>query len=201
MKENPYQLADDTADILNRKAIERFRKAKKKMQIAGFDELSIIKICRLLYQELEKDNYQAFLDLAILAYLDAEPHGNERPDESWIFAMLDDYNPVTLYVYEHEVKRKQQRAEEAINSTDKKKKALDDALRYWSQMTTQYTIDISDQATIKAFKDAGVKEVVWHTEEDSRVCPICKSRNGKTYPITKIPIKPHWGCRCWISEK
>lgn len=73
------------------------------------------------------------------------------------------------------------------------------ALGYWVRMTAHYCDAVSDATTIKAYTDAGVEEVIWHTEEDDKVCPECEARNGVVYRIDRVPAKPHWGCRCWLT--
>ena len=66
-------------------------------------------------------------------------------------------------------------------------------------MTYQYADDVTDSARIKAFTDAGVEQVQWHTAGDEKVCQVCRERNGEIYPIDNIPDKPHRKCRCWLA--
>lgn len=52
-------------------------------------------------------------------------------------------------------------------------------------------------ATVDSYKDAGVVEVEWLTEEDDRNCDECGSRDGKKYNIQNPPSIPaHPNCRC-----
>ncbi len=152
-----------------------------------------------LYEQLEKDNREIFLELAQMCYGEAKPHGDTEPDLEWLLALLEEYDPVTLYVYGHEVKRKEARTAEAINASTAKVEQLQRGMGYWSQMTAHYADSVSDNAVLKAFEDAGVKRVRWNTEKDDRVCRVCRQRDGKIYPIGKIPPKPHWGCRCYYE--
>jgi SPP1 gp7 family putative phage head morphogenesis protein len=46
---------------------------------------------------------------------------------------------------------------------------------------------------------AGIEEVEWVAEDDSRTCKICRERNGKVYKIDEIPPKPHYNCRCTLK--
>lgn len=199
MENNPYELSDRAAKLLNRKAIRRFDKAKKDCNLLHFDELNVIKVLTALYKDLAADNKQAFLDLAILDYQDAQPHGKKEPDNSWLLALLDSYDPVALYVYAHEVDRKRDYAIESVVASKGKAKEFRRALKYWARMSGHMTDRITDEATLKAFRDAGVKKVRWVTEKDDRVCPVCGPRDGKVYDIDKVPNKPHVNCRCIIS--
>lgn len=198
----PYQLADKTIELLNRKAIKRFEEAKSKAALLKFDELNVITICKDLYAKLADDNQSAFLELAQEQYAAAEPHGFKKPDMGWLLELLLMYDPVTLYVYQNEVERKRDRTAEAINaSTSRAAKAVEfrRGLSYWAQMTAHYADEVNDKATLKAFEDAGVKKVRWNTLLDGHECETCRERDGKVYPIEKVPPKPHWRCRCWLT--
>lgn len=232
MENNPYELADIASDLLRKQAIRRFQNARVKANTINFDELDVIRICTDLYENLDSDNKKKFLELIQLTYRRTKPKGETEPDLSWLLALLDEYNPVTKYVYSHEVERKKAYLQEAIIAiSDQKnsfkdlvsitranmlktgrlkaritktkqtsiKKEFDKSLRYWSRMTDQYCIDVSDRAQLKAFNDAGVKKVRWNTELDGRECKICRDRDGKVYLIDKLPSKPHWRCRCWFT--
>lgn len=164
-----------------------------------FDELNVLGICKTLYAALESDNFKTFLELAIKKYRSTEPHGNEEPDDEWIMEYLEEYDPVTKYVYKNEVERKRDRLAEAVNASTEKAKEFTRGLGYWVQMTAHYVDDVSDTATIKAFKDAGVTVVRWNSQEDGKVCKECRDRDGIEYPIDDIPPKPHWGCRCYLT--
>ena len=57
-------------------------------------------------------------------------------------------------------------------------------------------------STLKRYDEAGITEVEWLAEIDSRTCPECQAMNGKRLPITeannKIPMHPN--CRCtWLA--
>lgn len=202
---NPYEISDRAGKLLNRKAVRRFEAARRKCTIAGFDELTIIKTVKALYKELDADNRKAFLDLAVMVYEDTDPHGELEDEEDelmglWLMSeVLDKPNPVTGYTYTHEVERKRDRAIESITAGTRKRQEFQKALRYWSRQTTQYADIVTDEARLKAFKDAGVKKVRWRTEDDEKVCEVCGPRDGKVYDIDKVPPKPHWGCRCYLE--
>lgn len=198
--DNPYQLSDQAANLLNRKTIRRFDKAKRDCNLLHIDELNVIKTITQLYKDLAADNKKAFFDLAVMAYQDAQPHGKKKPDMSWLLALLDSYDPVYLVVYTNEMERKRDRLIEGVIAASNKTVEFRRGLSLWSRFTGHELDRVTDAATLKAFKDAGVKKVRWRTEEDDKVCETCGPRDGKVYDIDKIPPKPHVNCRCWIES-
>lgn len=199
MSIEPYLLADQAISLLNKRAIRRFAKAKGEAARKDFDELYVIQLMKRLYESLVKDNEEIFLELAQEQYRATEPHGEETPNKEWLSALLLAYDPVTLYVYKHEVDRKRDRTAEAINSTKAKATEFNRGLMYWTRMTAQYAISVADESSLKAYEDAGIKRVKWNTQEDTLVCQTCEERDGKIYPIDKVPPKAHWGDRCWLT--
>jgi hypothetical protein len=211
MQHEPYQLADKEIKRLNRKAIKRFSTAKR--NLARIDELNVVEVSKELYSGLESDNEQAFLELARTKYEETEPHGAAKPNRKWLIALLLMYSPVTQYVYKNEVERKRQYMQESVSGALKvqqehgagkkisgiSEKEFRKALSYWSNFTAQYADIVEYESTIKAYTDSGVKKVMWHTKEDERVCEECGPRDKQIYPIDKIPPKPHWHCRCWVT--
>lgn len=197
-----YRLADKCSALLNKKAIIRFRYARDKARREKWDESDIIAICEDLYSKMDSDNRKAFLELAQAAYEETIPHGKEKPTGRFIAAFLNEFNPVTKYVYAHEVDRKRSYAAEGVISSktiQEKNKAFEKALRLWSGMSTQYADEVTDQSMLKAYEDAGIEKVRWITERDEKVCPICAPRDGKVYNIKEAPPKAHWRCRCWYK--
>ena len=73
------------------------------------------------------------------------------------------------------------------------------AANLWWTQTQQYGITVVDEATLKAFKDMGVKKVKWIAELDRRTCKICRDRNGAIYELSKVPQKTHYNCRCYLE--
>lgn len=148
---------------------------------------------------MEADNEKAFLNLAVLAYKSASPHGNNPPGKKWLNEVLNSYDPVTLYIYLNEVERKRDRAAEGINAAKNKSTEFKKALSYWHRQTAQYADIITDNARLKSFKDTGVKRVRWNTQEDEKVCGECEPLDGKVFDIDKAPPKKHWHCRCYYT--
>ena len=196
-----WELSDKTIELLNRKAVKRFESAKDEAARLGFDELNVLEITRKLYRDIQTDNQTAFLELAQERYQEAEPHGEEPPDLAWLLALLAAYNAVMKYQYSNEWERKRDRTAEAINSSTAKVTEFRRGLAYWSQMTGWFADEVTDQATLKAYQDSGVKRVKWNAVLDGRECETCKERDGKIYPIRSIPPKPHPGCRCFYTPE
>ena len=195
-EERWYRLSDAATELLNRRATKRFEDAKDKAAQDGFDELSVLSVTRELYDQLEADNRQVYLELAQERYQEAEPHGKEPPDLAWMLALLAAYNSVTKIIYDNDVDRKRQYTTEGINSSTAKVTEFRRGLHYWADLTSNYADIVTDESTLKAYRDAGVKKVKWITAGDEKVCETCRERNGKVYSINAIPPKPHRRCRC-----
>lgn len=194
-----YRLSDAATELLNRRATKRFEDAKDKAAKDGFDELSVLSVTRELYDQLEADNRQVYLELAQERYQEAEPHGEELPDLAWLLALLAAYSAVSKVVYNNEVDRKRGYTAEGINSSTAKVTEFRRGLHYWADFTGQFADEITDEVTLKAYRDAGVKKVEWHTVLDGKECETCKERDGKIYPINAVPPKTHKRCRCWLE--
>ena len=190
-----YRLADRTTELLNRKATKRFEDAKDKAAKDGFDELSVLSVARELYDQLEADTRQVYLELAQERYQEAEPHGEEPPDLAWLLALLAAYSAVSKVVYNNEIDRKRGYTAEGINSSTAKVTEFRRGLHYWADLTSTYADIVTDESTLKAYRDAGVRRVRWVTAGDEKVCETCQERNGKVYYINAIPTK-HRRCRC-----
>lgn len=180
-----------------------------------FDEINQGKIslanqwAAVLYRRLKKLNRKCFEDIFEYVYYAAwrevKPGQNPKklPDK-WLDKFMNGYNPVTKYVYEHEIGRKQSRFFEAIvaDAENNSRHGMEDdykkSERYWRTMSEQYCIDVEDAAAEQAYRDAGVKRVMWISERDDRVCDECMALNGLVFSIDKVPSKPHYGCRCRI---
>lgn len=51
------------------------------------------------------------------------------------------------------------------------------------------------------YKDAGIKEEIWISAHDEKVCPICQELDGKVYDTGEAPKVAHPNCRCTIIPK
>lgn len=194
-----YQLMDKMINQLLKKISKRFRRF---LATTTFDELNIISGSKKLYGELEKLNFDVFLELAQASYKKANPkcEGKDNPiDKKWLIAFLLGYNAVTKYVYSHESDRKRARFAEALIASVNKNKETDTARKLWERQTKQYGISVIDAATLQAYEDMGIKRVRWRTKNDAKVCKECAALNGRVFKLRYLPDKPHYNCRCWYE--
>lgn len=191
-----YEFADKTIRYLNARYVEIFNKLKRKVRSkAKVDEITVLGYVTETYTQLNEITTPLLIEVAKRAYKDANP--DDTIDEMWVLGYLNTFNPTSTYIYTKEAERKKYRSYEAIMSSGAKVKSFDIAKKYWAQMVAEYAIEITDAATLKAYKDKGLKKVRWLTEDDDKVCHICREREDKVYDIDKVPEKPHWGCRCY----
>lgn len=189
-----YEYTDVIIRYLNKRFIEVFRRLKS---LVSFDELNVLQSTQLIYDELLTITEEKLLDLAVYYYNSTVKNAKTKIDRDWLYLLLNDYDPITKYVFMHEVERKRARLVESMIAA-KNPKEIDTALRYWSAMVTQYAIEVTDAAVKQAYIDDGVELVVWVTILDDRRCKECEKREGKVYDIKDVPPKPHIGCRCYI---
>lgn len=172
---------------------------------------------------------QAFIDAMVLAGTredSAKKRADREIDEDWVLDYLEEYDPVTLYRFIPETERKKMRTAEAIIAAKRReettreprriggrqpkpvrakakpvsvKTEADKSLRLWTQQYAQYAIGVTDRATLEGYKAAGVKYVMWNTQEDEKVCPYCLPLDKKVFRIDNAPKKQHYGCRCYYT--
>ena len=191
-----YEYADKVIRYLNARYVEIFNKLKRNVRsLAKLDEITTLGYVTETYTQLNEITTPLLAEIAYRAYRAANP--DDTIDLIWVMDFLNSFNPTSTYIYTKEAERKKYRSYEAIMSKDAKVDAFDKAKKYWAQMVAEYAIEITDAATLQAYKDKGIKKVIWMTEEDNRVCHVCEERQDKVYDIDKVPPKPHWGCRCY----
>ena len=195
-------------DKLLTNEMKRIRASFNHIGSMGFDELNVVntrKATQKMYDTFLKDNEGIYLKVARDAYKKATEGNKNAPiDREWLVGVLAGYNLVTGYLYNSEADRKRLRLNEQILTAREygNRQMLHESLRrsanlWWTQ-TTQYGISVVDEATIKGFKDMGVKRVMWIAADDEKTCSTCGARDNKVYNINKIPPKPHYGCRCYV---
>lgn len=182
--------------ILNRLAYRIYHtfQTYRKMK---FDELNVIQTTTRLYEELVTINWEAYRDIAE-HYFASEPHGDGMWMWLWLEEQLRTPSPTIKYAYNTEVVRKRDRLAEALLATGGRKPEFDKAMRYWSQMTGWFGIEVADEALRRARVMDGVTHVMWVSEHDNRVCGTCEDYDGRVFPIEEVPPKPHPGCRCHL---
>ena len=158
-----YEITDKTLKKLKSKIWNRFLKTKATTK---FDELNVIKNSKNLYNDLKDYNEQAFLQIAQDSY---KKYSDKKiPNLAWVLLILASYDVVTEYVYKHEIDRKRSRFAESVIASGNKMLPYQRANNLWYKQTEQYATTIEDKATIKAYKDNGVKKVMWVTEKDEK---------------------------------
>lgn len=207
---NPYAHADKANKELRSYIGAQFQN----LSLMPFDEINARTAKRNVgdaYKRIYVKCLTVFLAIAVAAYQEACARAGKKPSvlpkAAFIAAILSDYNPLTQFVYVTEWERKRDRTAEAMLSCENRM-ALRRALKVSKSVTVRqvdwYTDIITDESMVKGYHDSGVKRVKWITQRDGHVCEICLMRDGKIYPIDKIPTKPHRGCRCYtipIKEK
>lgn len=134
-----YEYTDKVIRYMRKKFIRLFNQFNG---LTSFDELNVIQSSKSLYEELEKITEEGLLLIAKRAYKDQSGKFANAISVAWLLGWLNDYNPVTKYVYMHEIERKCARFAESILASDNRAKEIETALRYWSNMVTQYATRI-----------------------------------------------------------
>ena len=208
-----YRLADKLLEQLKK----LIRREFNRLGVFGFDELNAPRVTQettSLFDRLMTENSKQYLKVAKDAYANAialaVAAGYKKPDsnrinEAWLLGLLTAYNFVSGYLYESEAERKRLRlAEQMMTAKEYQNRTLyNDSIRrsanlWWTQ-AAHYMLESVDTATLDGYKDSGVEKVKWNTNIDGRECKTCRERNGKVYPIDKVPPKAHRNCRCYIT--
>lgn len=192
-----YEYADKVAEYINKQLIKRYSHLKS---LVSFDELNVLQSVNSLYRELDIIIRKMFLLIARKTYLQTVKYDYGSIDEEWVDNFLNSYDPVSKYVFTHELDRKSARLVEAIIASTTKTKEIDAAVRSMSLMIRAYSIRITDEAVLQAFRDDGEEYVRWVSERDEKTCSVCSKRDGKRYEICGLPPKPHVNCRCWYER-
>ena len=208
-----YETADRLIALLDKK----LRRYINRLDVTGFSELNALVIQREtteLIKKLLADNKEAFKKIAEDAVAEAaadienltgEQAKRVKADDKYVDEILNQYNEITGYLYYPEADRKRARLSEALIVAlmllDRSK--YHDNLRkfanLWHTQTVQYEITITDETRVDIFDRNGIKKVKWNAEHDEKTCKVCRERDGRIYPIDKVPPKPHYNCRCWLT--
>lgn len=126
---------------------------------------------------------------------------------------LDEFNPTMMYAFLNEMERKQSRYADSIWGLSQEDKRLTYSLNHWKAMNNmtatagnvsrqiiEEAIDLERYATLDAWAEEGVEEVMWVTAGDEKVCEECGPLDGKVFKIDEVPERPHWNCRCELQK-
>lgn len=189
----------DYLDKLLKRVVRQIYEAFQKFRCLPFDELQIVSDTNDLYAELRTINLELYSAIATYYYR-MESKSVKSLDKEWLNRILRTPSEVMRYSYDSEVTRKHDRLLEALIASKGSVAEIDKAMRYWTQMTGWFAVEIADQATTQAREDTGVDEVMWCSEHDNKVCDRCWKLNGQVFPADHVPPKPHPGCRCWTVD-
>lgn len=204
-------------DSLLAKAKKKIRTEFNRLGVMGFDSLNVVntkKVTKEMFDRLLSDNEKTYRKVADDAYGKAKKkarsvgYTEDEPEGvggDWLLGVLLAYNLVTGYLYDREAERKRLRLNEQIltareyDSREMYNESLRRTANLWWTQTSQYGVEVVDEATIQAYRDMGVDKVRWVTKLDSRTCKVCRERNGVIYELKKVPPKTHYNCRCHLE--
>ena len=198
-----YDNADKAIRAMNRQNLKEFGKLK----LAKWDELNVVRAVGKTYDDSVRMAKRRYYEIAFEAFIvamlearidnkDATRKAEEVITNDWILDMLEEVDPATLYAFLPETERKKQRLIEALAVATNRNAEIDKALRYWTQQIGQYADNSVFRARLEAFREAGIEQVIWVTQEDDRVCEDCEPLDGQIFDVDNVPDPPHWGCRC-----
>lgn len=189
----------DYLDRVLKKLVLQIYRTFRRYRKLSFDELNVMGEVQDLYRELEALNQEAYQELAAY-YYKQEAKADFSTIDVWLAGILRTPSQVMKYSYDSEIVRKRDRLLEALIATKGSALEFDKAMRYWTQMTGWFAVEVADAATAQAREDTDVDWVVWFSEKDSKTCSHCWKLNGQVFPARAVPPKPHPNCRCWTVD-
>lgn len=196
-----YEFVDRAVGTLNRYYISQFNKLKT----VPADEINTLRAVKEVYEAVDQRTREYYLMIARKVYVTvAKYYGFEIPFEvlgvDWVARILEGFDPVTKYVYIHEVDRKSARTFEAMIASEIRTQEIENGLRQWYRQAKQYADNIVKEAIDELFEENDVEYVRWVTELDGKACAQCEDLHGKVFKkgTTSPPI--HYGCRCYLEK-
>lgn len=196
---NIYEIRDRIVKIYLKKILRRFRQLNQ--SLLAFDEINALSAVNNAYDDVINMTVDALRDIAKKTYRWVNGSDGDFIVDMWLSNWLRQADPVMHYKFYEEADRKRSRLFEAIESvrtSAERKKQIDTGLRYWSKQFEQTADNLVSAVVLQAYKDNGVKYVMWMIMSDAKVCDDCYRRKGKIYPIDSPLLRAlHWNCRCW----
>lgn len=208
MSEDIFRHADRALMIMLNAMSREFQNLSTEI---GFDEMNVMvtrKRVNAMYERMDRVIRREYRSVARKAYMDASAEagvdGGTFDAEKFVAGMLRAYDPVSDFIYDREWIRKRDRLFESIIATERgnqeMRRNLKRGLDVLANQVRQYADNITAQARVTAFKRAGADVLVWITEDDEKVCKVCRPRHEQFYPIEMLPEWPaHWHCRCRLD--
>lgn len=196
---NIYEIRDRIVKIYLKKILRRFKKLNQ--SLLAFDEINSMNAVYTAYDEVVSMSVDALKDIARKTYRWVNGSDDGFLVDMWLLGWLQQADPVTHYKFYEEADRKRSRLFEAVESvrtSSERKKQIEIGTRYWVKQLEQTADNLVDDVVLQAYKDNGVKYVMWMIKNDAKVCDDCYRRKGKIYPVNSPLLKAlHWNCRCW----
>ena len=196
---NIYAIRDKIVKVYLKKILRRFRQLNQ--SLLAFDEVNLLGAVNNAYDDVVNMSVDALRDIAKKTYRWVNGSDGDFIVDMWLSGWLRQADPVMHYKFYDEADRKRSRLFEAIESvrtSAERKRQIEIALRYWSKQFEQTADNLVSAVVLQAYKDNGVKYVMWMIMSDAKVCDDCYRRKGKIYPVDSPLLKAlHWNCRCW----
>lgn len=209
----PFDYTDEEIAEYIKKEVRIFSKLRNSLSALKFDELNKAERSALIYvkktYEDLYDEYIPYLERIVKKNFKNVKTPKENVSDSEVKKFVKDFletpDHVTKYIFNDETDRKRARMFEALISMmiagQKNYRAeLKACMRLWTRQIQQTADDITMASLIESYKKAGVKKVVWHTQEDEKVCDECHELDKRVFDINNIPeIPQHYACRCYVT--
>ena len=194
---NIYEIRDKIVKIYLKKILRRFRQLNQ--SLLSFDEINSMNAVYTAYDDVVDMSVEALKEIAKQTY--RWICDEDFLVDMWLSDWLKQADPVMHYKFYDEADRKRSRLFEAVESvrtSAERKKQIDIGMRYWVKQFEQTADNLVDDVVLQAYRDNGVKYVMWMIMNDAKVCNDCYRRKGKIYPIDSPLLRAlHWNCRCW----
>ena len=194
---NIYEIRDRIVKVYLKKILRRFRQLNQ--SLLSFDEINSMNAVYTAYDDVVSMSVDALKEIAKQTY--RWICDEDFLVDMWLSEWLKQADPVMHYKFYDEADRKRSRLFEAVESvrtSAERKKQIDVGMRYWVKQFEQTADNLVDDVVLQAYRDNGVKYVMWMIMNDAKVCNDCYRRKGKIYPIDSPLLRAlHWNCRCW----
>lgn len=209
----PFDYTDEEIAEYIKKEVRIFSKLRNSLSALKFDELNKAERSALIYvkktYEDLYDEYIPYLERIVKKNFKNVKTPKENVSDSEVKKFVKDFletpDHVTKYIFNDETDRKRARMFEALISmmiAGKKnyRAELKVCMRLWTRQIQQTADDITMASLVESYKKSGVKKVVWHTQEDEKVCDECHELDKRVFDINNIPeIPQHYACRCYVT--
>jgi hypothetical protein len=126
-----------------------------------------------MYNNLHKITKEDYYMAARSIYRD---YTDKDLEEAWLTGVLNDYEPVTGYVFDNEWKRKQARFAESVIASSNKKREIKTAIHLLARQAAQGAITVADAAQREAFDTLEFgKTGKKHSDESQRIAAYHES--------------------------